>query len=345
MVVATAAAGAHDRAGRHHRDDRAEQHEAEQQRVAEAGPVGPGRGEQVGAHAAAAARSTGGPGSVTTTRVSSPRAATSAAKECGGSTSSRRIRRRSGDGHRRQAGDGERAPVHGDGDPRADQRDRVGGGHRVEVTRAEVGAPAPDRQQRDVDRALGQHRHAVEQAGVAAGVDGAAAALEQVAERLGGRPVGEPRAPAVAAVLGADGGDPQVAVGDRLAGRQLVDPREAAAAQPGAGAAGHDDPACGADGAQRRQVQVVAVQVADQDDVDAGPGGGVGQRHDAAQQPDGVGQQGVGEHGAPGQLDADGRVAQEVQVRARHAASIGRAPAVRSDCRAIRRTLRAGMAA
>ena len=36
------------------------------------------------------------PGAVTATRVSSPRAATSAAKECGGSTSSRRIRPRSG---------------------------------------------------------------------------------------------------------------------------------------------------------------------------------------------------------------------------------------------------------
>ena len=51
----------------------------------------------------------------------------------------------------------------------------------------------------------------------------------------------------------------------------------------------------------------------------------VGQRHDAAQQPDGVGEQRVGEHGAAGQLDADGRVAEEVQVRARHPASIGRA--------------------
>ena len=105
----------------------------------------------------------------------------------------------------------------------------------------------------------------------------------------------------------------------RLAGRQLVDAREAAAAQPVAGAAGHDDPDAGAERAQRRDVQVVAVQVADQDEVDAGPGGAVGQRHDPAEQADGGGEQGVGEHGAAGQLDADGRVAQEVQLRARHA--------------------------
>ena len=185
------------------------------------------------------------PGSVTTTRVPSPRAATSAANERGGSTSSRRIRRRSGEGS-----DVRPATVSVPQCTGTATRGRISATasaavDRVEVARAEVGAPAPDGQQGDVDVPLGQHAHAVEQPGVAAGVDGGAAALEQEAQRLRGRPVGRARAPAVPAVLGADGGDPQPAVGDRLAGGQLVDPREAAAAQPCTGAAGHDDPRAG----------------------------------------------------------------------------------------------------
>ena len=47
----------------------------------------------------------------------------------------------------------ERAPVDRDRDPRLDQRDRPRRALGVEVARAERGAPAPDRDQRDVDRA------------------------------------------------------------------------------------------------------------------------------------------------------------------------------------------------
>ena len=76
---------------------------------------------------------------------------------------------------------------------------------RVEVPGAEVGAPAPDGQQRDVDGPLAEHGHAVEQVGVAAGVDGAAVALEQVADATAVAGPWVSRGPeAVAAVLGAD---------------------------------------------------------------------------------------------------------------------------------------------
>ena len=214
---------ADDRAGRHHRDDRAEQHQAEQQRVAErrTPSVQAAASRSVLMPAAAGeGRTTAAPGSVTTTGCQPAGGDLGGEGAAAGRPAAAASGRRSGERQRRHAGDGERAPVHGDGDPRADQRDRLGGARPGRGARGRGWGPSPRRAAARRRRpARPSTRHAVEQAGVAADVDGACRRPRagSPSDSVAG-PWVEPRAPAVAAVLGADGGDPQLAVGDRLAG-------------------------------------------------------------------------------------------------------------------------------
>jgi hypothetical protein len=63
---------------------------------------------------------------------------------------------------------------------------------------------------------------------------------------------------------------PQGAVLELLAGGQLVDVSDAAAAQPPAGTPRHHHPGCAWQPAQRRQVQVIGVQVRQQHEVGVG---------------------------------------------------------------------------
>ena len=105
------------------------------------------------------------PGASSRSPPSRPAAASSARKRWAGSRASRGAA---------QPDRAERAPVDGHHELGADQLGRPGRGGRVEVALAERRAPAPDRQQGDVDRR--PRAHLVEQVGVAGEVDGAAPA-------------------------------------------------------------------------------------------------------------------------------------------------------------------------
>ena len=157
----------------------------------------------------------------------------------------------------------ERAVVHRHRPGRLHPAQRLGGVHRVEVAvRAERRAPAADRDQRQVQR--GEVGHLVEQAGVAR-VPGPGIALHHEAER--GRLQLGPRRPA-ARVCGLHRTDPDRADGGLLARHQLdaaLAGRAAQAARDQAGrSARHDEQRFAGHGAQRRQMEMVGVQMRQQ---------------------------------------------------------------------------------
>ena len=129
---------------------------------------------------------------------------------------------------------------------------------------AERRSPAPDRQQRDVDppREVG---HGVEDVGVAGEVD-ALGAVDGEADRLGDRAA--ERMPA-AVVNGAQRGDRRTGHVDAFADGELDDVGEALAREDRRGAARDDDAHVAPEHAQRREVQMIEVQVGDQGRVDA----------------------------------------------------------------------------
>ncbi len=87
----------------------------------------------------------------------------------------------------------ERAPVDRHRQPGAEHGRGAGGALRIEVARAQLRPPAPDRQQRDVEIRL-ELGHPLEQVGVAGEVDRAAAPQDE-AERLHPRPAERTPAP------------------------------------------------------------------------------------------------------------------------------------------------------
>ena len=98
----------------------------------------------------------------------------------------------------------------GDRDARAQPDERLGGRRRVEVALRQARAPAPDRQQREVEAAVADLAHAGEQVGVAREEDGAAAG-DVVAEARRRRPNGN-RSPSCSAwvAVTVTRADPQV---------------------------------------------------------------------------------------------------------------------------------------
>ena len=131
---------------------------------------------------ARAQRSSASPGARTLTSTAGATLAAARANSWGGSVS-RRARSR----WRR----GKNVPQWiGTAMPRLDQRERLGRALGIEVPRAELRPPAPDRDQGEVERA--QLGHLVEQIGVAGEVDAQAVPLDDEAERLGLRAQGRP---------------------------------------------------------------------------------------------------------------------------------------------------------
>ena len=90
------------------------------------------------------------------------------------------------------------------------------------------------------------------------------------------------------------------------------------------GAARHDDAGGRREEAQRGQVQVVAVQVGDEHEVGVGVVGARRAGPDPAQRPDAAGEQRVGEHDPPADLDPHRGVAEEPQGEIAHVSSIAR---------------------
>ena len=145
---------------------------------------------------------------------------------------------------------------------RADARDRLGSPRRVEMpAAAEVGPPAPDRDEPDVDGS--ELAHLVEEVGVAGEVD-RLRARDDVAERLAGR---SDRAPA-SVVLGGNGTNLERADRERLTLLDLEHALEPALAQHSAEPARDDDGHLLAELLERGQVEVVVVRVRDEDGID-----------------------------------------------------------------------------
>ena len=69
---------------------------------------------------------------------------------------------------------------------------------------------------------------------------------------------------------------------------------------------------------------MIAVQVGDEDEVGVGPIRAGGAGADPAQRPDAPGEQRIGEHDPPAQLDPHRRVAEEPQGEIAHVSSIAR---------------------
>jgi hypothetical protein len=201
-----------------------------------------------------------------------------------------------------QAGRVERAPVDRDGEARGQRRRRAGGTLGVQVTGAERRAPSPDRQQGEVEAALAERRHAVEEVGVPGEVE-APRALDQEADRL--------RRDATTADLVdcLGGGDEQRADPVGVARSELDQPAESPALEEGARPGGDDQRHSGADATQRAQVDVVAVEVGDQDRVEALGDFGGGNPAVAAQRSQPAPQGRVGQQPDPVELDQDRGVA------------------------------------
>ena len=151
-----------------------------------------------------------------------------------------------------------------DRDPRLQERRRLRGPDRVHVTGPHRRAPAPDREQGDVDRCeLG---HLVEEVRVAGEVDGRARARDDVAERVRLDPERQPSR-VVARVRGAHGERTDL---ELLSLGELDDVLDGSLAsdQP-AGALRGDDGQVASEPLQRGEVEVVVVQVRDEHRVEA----------------------------------------------------------------------------
>ena len=198
----------------------------------------------------------------------------------------------------------ERAPVDRDGDARGDPRRRLRRPLGVEVAGPERAAPAPHRQERDVDGAR-EVGHGHEEVGVAGEVDRARPAHHEAHRR----DVDAERMPA-ALVRRERGLHPQRPGLQLLARAQLGHVGNAALAQPLPAPVRDDHARARAlEPPQRGQVGVVGVQVRDEDDVGIG-GARLGRRRrgHAPQRAGPSAQHGVGQHAGPVELDEDGRV-------------------------------------
>ena len=151
-------------------------------------------------------------------------------------------------------------------------RQRLCGAPRVEMTRAELRSPAPDRKERDVE-ALRELGHAGEEVGVAREVGARAAGREQVAE--GGRLRAEDASAAAVRRMGGSDGhplDPEL-----VAFLDLGNSLEALAPQQPARAARNDDLRGASEAGERAEIEVVVVEVRYESRIDLSeqlPGGG-----------------------------------------------------------------------
>jgi putative membrane protein len=192
------------------------------------------------------------------------------------------------------------APVDRHGDARPDERECLGGSPRIEVAGSEGRPPAPDGDERDVGvgRDLGQSR---EEVGVAEEIDLLCSA-DDVAEGLG---LLAEQPPGV--VLGVDGLNAYGAHFDLIAGTELANLRRKPAVQKRAGAPRDDDPLRAAQAAQRREVEVVVVDVRDEDCVEVLEASPV-ERLRAPQHDDSLPQERIGHEPDAVQLEENGRV-------------------------------------
>jgi hypothetical protein len=199
-----------------------------------------------------------------------------------------------------------------DGHRRAQQRDGAGGALGVEVAGPQARAPAPHRQQRGVEAVRADALHAREQVGVAGEVHADAPARHDEPER--GAALARQRA-APRVVAGGRGARDHVAAhGDLVAAVDLEDlERRTRAPQHPGGPARADHARARGQPAQRRAVEVVAVQVRDQDGVDAAR-----QRRGrsvADEVADARAEHRVREEPCAGDVDEDGRVPEPGQLR------------------------------
>lgn len=154
-----------------------------------------------------------------------------------------------------------RSPVNRDRNTRLKQRGRLGRTRRVEVSRAERRAPAGDGQKRDIDRR--QARHLGEEVGVACEVHRGALS-DHKADRLG---PGAADRPPGRRMDGAHRLDAKPADLGPLSLLQLLD-LESGSAQQFARAPGRHEPRPGAETAERRDVEVIVMEVRDENGVE-----------------------------------------------------------------------------
>ena len=213
--------------------------------------------------------------------------------------------------------DAVRAPVDRDGDRGAQERERLCRTTRVHVPRPHLRAPPGDGDEGDVERR--ERRHPVEQVRVACEVDRAGAAKDE-AERRDGLPDRPP--PPVVHRL--DDVDPDAAHLERRARLDLLDGGEAAEVAPGA--AGRDQAHVPPDALERRQVEVVVVQVREEDGIRPRRCRG---RHVATEMRDPPAKDGIRDEHGPVELDPDGRVAEPGDAGAHPSQATGTGPALR----------------
>ena len=157
----------------------------------------------------------------------------------------------------------QRTPVHRDGPAWLDQGRRLGGLLGVEVARSQARSPSPDRHQCEVDRFAGQVRHRGEERGVPGVVDRRAVGPDEVADGLRLRRELVP--PAV--VVGVHRDDLDTVAGGAFTGRELDDRTGADGAYVATDPTWHDHGVSRPEPAQGRDVEVVVVGVADDDDL------------------------------------------------------------------------------
>ncbi len=180
-------------------------------------------------------------------------------------------------------------------------------------------APAPDRQQREVDRTA-QVGHPVEQVGVAGEVHRCAcrAARTRVAGAVGPSGGRKPEWRAGTAWT-RDPAD----VDRRRRPRSRRRAPKPAPASHGPAPAGDEDRDGPAEVAQRRHVEVVPVEVRQEDEVDAAQRSmALRHRHDALERPDPCPRRRVGQDADPVELDEQRRMSDELD-RQRHEAASG----------------------
>jgi len=201
------------------------------------------------------------------------------------------------DDHREQG-----SPVDRDRDLRLDQTHRFGGPLRIQMTLAEGVAPAPDRDQSEVNRGR-ETVHAGENVGVAGEID-LLRTLHHKTDRLSLLAA----RPSAAIVFGRYRGDGHRADRGRIPDRKLLYPAEALSPQEASGTRAADDAHTVAEAPQGGQVEMIEVLMGQQDRVRNPAVGIFGGRHLAPEVDDPVSQHRVGQQMGPVELDLDGRV-------------------------------------
>ena len=202
-----------------------------------------------------------------------------------------------------------RAPMDRHHGPGPDDADRLGGGGWIQVAApTEHRAPAPDGDQRQIDR-VGEVGHRREQVGVAGEVDRSTASKHE-AERLCGRPErrSEP------GMVCRDPFDADAADLRHLAGAHLANMVEARRPKPVARPGGRDDRDIAAEVTERRKVEVIPVHVGQQDDVDPGQAFALRDGDDAPERSDPRSRRRVGQHAHPVELDHGGGMPDEIDL-------------------------------